>query len=482
MFHANCPACGAPVELKSAAAVMTVCSFCKSTLLRDGETLSDIGKMSAVLEDYARVQIGTTGRYKNKAFTVVGRIQLRYDAGFWNEWYVLFDDGTDGWLAEASGQVTMTISAGPRANAVAFETLRPGQQYEVGSQAFTLSDVREADCTGGQGELPFRVGEGWRARVADGRREDAFITLDYSDGSAPVLYMGEATTLDALKCQLLRTDAEIKETAGRVPGKLTNLDCPQCGTSVPFSPGVTAHVLCPGCGAAIDAATPRGEIIARARSVPQVVTTLELGDKALIDGLQWQVIGVMRRTVVNGEGEWFEYLLYTPKRGFTWMVETDEGWFRAHVLALWPTQTDGRKATLGGTQFTRDEDYDARVTYAAGAFNWRVKTGDQTRVVEYKAGQDSLSAESDAHELTWSKSTPVSAAQIKAWFGKVVAEPAKTSSSNIMTVAVVACVLLGLLNLVPFFMAPGTVFSITFFAALLLIVPAWLVAKIGGGE
>nr|WP_303678499.1 hypothetical protein [Ralstonia mannitolilytica] len=66
MFHANCPACGAPVELKSAAAVMAVCSFCKSTLLRDGETLSDIGKMSAVLEDYARVQIGTTGRYRNK--------------------------------------------------------------------------------------------------------------------------------------------------------------------------------------------------------------------------------------------------------------------------------------------------------------------------------------------------------------------------------------------------------------------------------
>lgn len=483
MFHANCPACGAPVELKSAAAVMTVCSFCKSTLLRDGDTLSDIGKMSAVLEDYARVQIGTTGRYKGKAFTVVGRIQLRYDAGFWNEWYVLFDDGTDGWLAEASGQVTMTISAGPRADAAAFETLRPGQLYEVGSKAYTLSDVREADCTGGQGELPFRAGEGWHARVADGRREDAFITLDYSDGAAPVLYMGEATTLDALGCQLLRTDAEIKETAGRVPGKLTNLDCPQCGTSVPFSPGMTAHVLCPGCGAAIDAATPRGQIIAQARAVPKVSTTLDLGDKALIDGLQWQVIGVMRRTVVNGSGEWFEYLLYTPKRGFNWMVETDDGWFRASVLDCWPTQRDGSAALLDGKTYARDDDYTARVTYAAGAFNWRVRAGDQTRVVEYTAGQDSLAAESDAHELTWSKSSPVSAAQIKAWFGKVVAEPAKTSSaSNYMTVAVVACVLLGLLNLVPFFMAPGAVLGITFFAALLLLVPAWLVAKIGGDE
>ncbi|WP_347328667.1 DUF4178 domain-containing protein, partial [Ralstonia pseudosolanacearum] len=154
MFHANCPACGAPVELKSAAAVMAVCSFCKSTLLRDGETLKDIGKMSAVLEDYARVQIGTTGRYQGRAFTVIGRIQLRYDAGFWNEWYALFDDGSDGWLAEASGQVTMTLASGRPADAVPFESLRPGQSYDADGKRFVLSDVREADCTGGEGELP----------------------------------------------------------------------------------------------------------------------------------------------------------------------------------------------------------------------------------------------------------------------------------------------------------------------------------------
>jgi hypothetical protein len=164
------------------------------------------------------------------------------------------------------------------------------------------------------------------------------------------------------------------------------------------------------------------------------------------------------------------------------MVETDDGWFRASVLDRWPTQKDGRTAVLDGKAYARDEDYTSRVTYAAGAFNWRVQAGDQTRVVEYAAGQESLAAESDAHELTWSKSTPVSAAQIKAWFGKVVAEPVKESSSSYMTVAVVACVLLGLLNLVPFFMSPGSVFVTTFFAALLLIVPAWLVAKIGSGE
>lgn len=66
--------------------------------------------------------------------------------------------------------------------------------------------------------------------------------------------------------------------------------------------------------------------------MPEVVTTLDLGAKAVIDGAQWQIIGVMRRTVVNGDGEWFEYLLYSASRGFLWLVETDEGWSRARVL------------------------------------------------------------------------------------------------------------------------------------------------------
>jgi hypothetical protein len=439
--------------------------------------------MSAVLEDYARVQIGTTGRYKGRGFTVVGRIQLRYDAGFWNEWYVLFDDATDGWLAEASGQVTMTFARGTPADAVAFESLRPGQSYNADGKVFVLSDVREADCTGGQGELPFRVGEGWHARVADGRSKDAFLTLDYSDGTAPTLYLGEATTLKSLNCQLLRSDQEIQDSAGTLPGKLVNLDCPSCGAGIPFGPGATAHLLCPSCGTTIDASTPRAEIVERARSVPQVETTLELGAKALIDGVQWQIIGVMRRTVVNDAGEWFEYLLYSPKRGFLWLVETDEGWSRASVLDRWPETVDAGGAVLEGKRYNRSDDYSARVTYAAGAFNWRVKSGDVTRVIEYGASVNGLAAESDAHELNWSRSSPVSTAQMKAWFGKVVEEPArKPEASGYMSVAIVACVLLGLFGLVPFFMAPGSVFGISFIAALLLLLPAWLMGLVGGAE
>ncbi|WZB64528.1 hypothetical protein WJ970_28860 [Achromobacter xylosoxidans] len=33
---------------------------------------------------------------------------MRYDDGFWNEWYLWFEDGSDGWLSDASGQYAVT--------------------------------------------------------------------------------------------------------------------------------------------------------------------------------------------------------------------------------------------------------------------------------------------------------------------------------------------------------------------------------------
>lgn len=44
---------------------------------------------------------------------------------------MLFDDGTDGWLAEASGQVIMTLVRGIPVNAVTFEALHLGQLYDA---------------------------------------------------------------------------------------------------------------------------------------------------------------------------------------------------------------------------------------------------------------------------------------------------------------------------------------------------------------
>ena len=413
----SCPSCGAEVKFRSHASVVAVCAYCATTVLKDADTVKYFGKMSAVLEDYSPIQIGTAGVLAGRPFMVIGRIQLRYAAGMWNEWYLLFDDGATSWLGDSSGLYTITAEFKGDATLPAFEQLQPGHNYDINGASYTAAEIRVADCVGGQGELPFRVGDGYQSKVADFRKGAEFITLDYSDG-APVVYTGAAVTLDSLQPQLLRDDDTILRAAGRYRGKLAALDCPSCGSAIKYLPGVTNTLVCAACQAQIDATSPKAQVLAAGEQIARVTTTIDLGATAKINGQDFTIIGVMRRADDEGT-EWTEYLLYGARAGFSWLVETDEGWSGASVMAEWPLQYQPgeNNVVVNRTKYKSLYQYGSTVTWAAGAFNWRVAVGDVTQVEEYKAGRIRLARETTEHEMTWSRSAPVAADQMKAWFG-----------------------------------------------------------------
>ncbi len=478
MLTLSCPSCGAEVRFRSHAAVMAVCEYCRTGVLKDPGDIGDLGKISAVLEDYSPIQPGTSGTWGNRPFTVLGRLQLRYDAGFWNEWYLLFDDGASGWLGDASGQFTITVlrqAAGPLP---AFGDLVPGNHVTVGGEPYMAADVRTARCTGGQGELPFRVGPGWEAKVADLRAGSAFLTLDYSEGATPLVYAGVPVTLDSLRPQLLRDDLEIQRTAGRLRGKVTALDCPSCGGAIKYLPGMTANLVCPACRAQLDAASPEIEVLRAGERVDAVATTLPLGAEGTLGNQKLAVIGVMRREDDEGTA-WTEYLLYGSRTGFTWLVETDDGWQRSDVLDDWPAW-HGESATLDNVDYRRSYEYPARVTFAAGAFNWRVEVGDVAQVEEFRQGQTTLAAERSAHEITWSRSKPVAWDQLQAWFPdtlKAKAAPLRapgklTGGTRYRDAARMLIIATGVINAIPLMFNFGATFAYSVLAALALYLPA----------
>lgn len=47
--------------------------------------------------------------WRGTHFAVVGRLQVRWAAGTWNEWYCVFDDGRVGWLGDAAGEYTVSF-------------------------------------------------------------------------------------------------------------------------------------------------------------------------------------------------------------------------------------------------------------------------------------------------------------------------------------------------------------------------------------
>ncbi|MFL6707642.1 MAG: DUF4178 domain-containing protein [Massilia sp.] len=465
MLTVSCPNCGAPVEFKSHASVVAVCGFCGTTVMKDAAGVKDLGRMSAVLEDFTRIQIGTSGVVAGRPFTVVGRIQLTYSAGMWNEWFLLFDDASTGWLGDSSSLYTITTEIAATGELPAFENLTPGRQYTINGERFMAAEVRTAACVGGQGELPFKVGQGWQARVADLRHGAAFVTLDYSDndadGAAPALYKGSAVTLEEMQCQLLRDDEAIKESTGRYRGKLAALQCPSCGSGIKYLPGVTTSLVCPSCKSVLDAAGPEAQILAKSANVEGVRTTLALGATAKINNVDWQLIGAMRRRDDEGSS-WTEYLLYNARGGFFWLVETDAGWSRSNVMPVWPEwlSINSDHAEIDKTSYRKLYDYPATVTWAAGAFNWRVAAGDVVHVVEFESGQTKLAAERTLEELTWSRSTPVAFDQLRSWFGSSLqgAAPAASARPATGVATKFAMWILGL-NAIPLlFNFSGTIF------------------------
>jgi hypothetical protein len=454
---------------------MAVCEFCHATVVKDLDAVRDLGKMSEVLEDYSPIQIGTSGSAGGRAWTAIGRIQLRYASGIWNEWFLLFDDGSNGWLGDSSGRYVITTERQLEGAYPAFESIQAGRELDLEGVRWIAAEKRVARCIGGQGELPFRVGEGWEARVADLRQGRAFVTLDYSDGDKPVLYAGSAVTLEQMRCQLLRDDDAIKASAGRYRGKASSLSCPQCGSSVAYVPGVTPNVVCQSCRAELDAATPAVQVLKAGEGAGAHRFTIPLGTTANFAGRDVQVLGAMLR--VDDEGNrWSEYLLFNPRAGFSWLVETDEGWWRAEVIDEWPAAAGTAAVRLDGATYTHLYDYTATVELALGAFNWKVAAGDSVRVSEYQEGQRRLAAELAPEEFTWSRSTRVAADQVRAWFGlsaKALRTPAEPAAARASLGAQTGKFLIWIccLNLVPLLLNFGGTAPWLFVGLLALALP-----------
>ena len=97
-LQVNCPSCGGPVEFKSSISLLAVCPYCRSALIRKDLDIENLGKVAQLHQDGSVLQVGTQGQFQRVAFSIVGRIQLKYDSGFWNEWFMTFQDGKSGWL------------------------------------------------------------------------------------------------------------------------------------------------------------------------------------------------------------------------------------------------------------------------------------------------------------------------------------------------------------------------------------------------
>jgi Domain of unknown function (DUF4178) len=199
---ANCPNCGAPVKFLWSSAVQTTCEFCHSILVRTDVDLKKVGEVADLPPDASPIQVGTEGTYQNKSFVVVGRIMYEYEQGGWNEWHIVFNDGSSGWLADAQLEYDLSWLSTPPG------PLPPEpdkyQTFEWQGHTYQVTSITKAHYKGVQGELPFQYWDKADMSFVDLRTTSGdFGTLDYSE-NPPLLFLGRPVEFDDLHLKNLR--------------------------------------------------------------------------------------------------------------------------------------------------------------------------------------------------------------------------------------------------------------------------------------
>lgn len=407
----KCPSCGAPVKFRSEASVLAVCEFCTSTLLRQGEVLENIGKMAALQDDPTLLQITSEGVYKGMHFGVIGRIQMRYEDGLWNEWHILFDDMRYGWLGEAAGEFFVTFEKKVPDAIPAFTTLKPEQRVDLDGRSYQVTDLESATCIAGEGELPFTVGPGYEAPVVDLRAGGEFATIDYSD-DPPRVFFGEKVDARSLKLSNLK-DVEDIEQAEAKNLNLASFACPNCSAPFSLTNDKTRTYGCTSCGSVLDVGNRQAQLVNKAKDAMDYPLRLELGSTGKIQNIDWEIIGHMRRGSANFS--WSEYLLFNRSNGYRWLSESGGHW-----SYLWNTKQPGRvvgtTAQYEATVYEHFENYEARVLHVMGEFYWKVRLGDTTGTDDYIAPPLILSREKTPREVTWTAGRYMPVEEVQAVF------------------------------------------------------------------
>lgn len=183
----SCPACGAQVHFKSSITIYLVCSYCSSILVRHDSMIKNIGKSSPMPTDMSPIQLGTTGIYNKGHFQVIGRQKMGWENGLWNEWYILFEGNKDGWLTDAQGFYAISfqnhddhfIKGLPE-----LFNIKISQKILLGTQVYHVDDIKEVECLGIEGEIPFPNMLGSKSTSIDLLGDNLhFANIDYSEKS-----------------------------------------------------------------------------------------------------------------------------------------------------------------------------------------------------------------------------------------------------------------------------------------------------------
>jgi hypothetical protein len=174
----NCGSCGAPLEVRSAFTRSVICPFCDSTNMLDDKSVDVSGKMAKISKARSVFSIGRTGTMNGIRFEVLGRLRYGYEDGYWDEWFLQFEDGKCSWITEEEGELTIfskNLLTTPVEN---IDRIRVGQFIQVGDKKIFVTEITDCTIEGGEGELHYRVIPGKEVLHLEGNAAGSLVSIE----------------------------------------------------------------------------------------------------------------------------------------------------------------------------------------------------------------------------------------------------------------------------------------------------------------
>lgn len=432
----QCPGCGGQISIATDSVRVVHCGYCQSVSVVSQESLKVLGELSLLSTAESCLAVGWKVLCQGRELEVLGRIQFRYSAGLWDEWWVRFlDDGTDAWISQDEGkyiiQKPLSLEKGMLPD---FDSVKPGDTIKLGRHKLWVREKDEGSVVGVQGQLPHYVEPESKLRYLNVANNVNFVSIEYYPDGEVVAYKGRL-----LKAQELKTIGSLDgrentqtyqpPTLGQPSGtkdrnkrgakqitpakdqiRPVKLSCPNCGGAIEFHDrDRTTMLVCQYCRGALDVSVSGAPKLLYLSEGRRLKPHLEMGATGQFKGKQWTVIGRVRYKEVDSDGTylWDSYQLYCPGEEYIFLEVENGHWllfeslnYQVHFKPK--SASPGNRFRVMGKPYRVFERSHCRVNYVEGELSWVAQIRDRVNYMDAICPPLLVSAEWTETELEWS--------------------------------------------------------------------------------
>jgi len=453
----HCPSCGGEIEADKRFAHMVVCPFCESAVVLDEAAARVSGKMAVLAQTPSPLYVGGTGTLFDRQFTILGRVRYGYSKGFWDEWFLGFDDGSMAWISEDENNFSLeTWDEGAELEGD-HDAFNPGDTLRLGDTDFHVDEKDVATCEGGEGQLPFPILSGEEVPFLDLSTKDQFATIEFEEEGVRI-FRGRHLNIDELHMTMTAQEAGVagapsaeraategaRERIVKAEDRAKSMNCFACGAPLGIPEAGAESASCEFCGTEIDLTLGRvtcvncGATVTKhgdqARSLtcahcnsqldvskaePTLLTTVagpkrpkvpfKIGQQCTFHNTKYTLIGHLRLHEKEGHVTYRsdEFLLFNKAEGYRWLVMEAGHFSLASEMRERPTGVNPvgmprrTKVPFAGKTWRVFESGQENVVWVDGQLTWVAKVGDRVGYCTLIHPPESVSIEFSGSEIEY---------------------------------------------------------------------------------